>query len=94
MPIATRRAKRCCERAEAVPAGTITPEYFVSRLRAAQSDDMLFVNEAISNYGVVFDHLRLDTPGTISTSGGGSLGWNGGGRSASGWPGPMRRWWR
>ena len=63
---------------EAVPAGTITAEYFVSRLRAAQSDDMLFVNEAISNYGVVFDHLRLDTPGAIATSGGGSLGWNGG----------------
>lgn len=66
------------EKAEELSSGTITPEYFVSRLRAAQDDTMIFVNEAISNYHTVFNHLALNEPGTIFTSGGGSLGWNGG----------------
>ncbi|BBD01507.1 acetolactate synthase I/II/III large subunit [Sphingobium sp. YG1] len=65
--------------AEAKPEnGVIMPEYFVSRVRAAQTPEMIFVNEGISNYHVVFDHLDLVEPGTIFTSGGGSLGWNGG----------------
>ncbi|MCI4592377.1 thiamine pyrophosphate-requiring protein [Sphingobium sp. BYY-5] len=63
---------------EAAPVGKITPEYFLSRLRAAQDDSMIFVNEAISNYPNVFNHLSLNRPGAIHTSGGGSLGWNGG----------------
>ncbi|WP_343612691.1 thiamine pyrophosphate-requiring protein [Novosphingobium sp.] len=65
-------------RLEAVPTGKITPEYFVSRLRAAQDESMVFVNEAISNYHTVFNHLDLQEPAQIFTSGGGSLGWNGG----------------
>ncbi|NKJ45061.1 MULTISPECIES: thiamine pyrophosphate-requiring protein [unclassified Novosphingobium] len=77
---AHRHAERDAELGalEAMPSGTITPEYFVSRLRAAQDDQMLFVNEAISNYHTVFNHLGLNMPGQIFTSGGGSLGYNGG----------------
>jgi len=64
---------------ERQPAGgTITSEYLVARLRALADDDMLFLNEGISNYHTVFNHLALNRPGSIFTSGGGSLGWNGG----------------
>ncbi|MET7246752.1 thiamine pyrophosphate-requiring protein [Methylobacterium sp. EM32] len=58
--------------------GAVTAEYLVARLRALAGDDALFVNEGISHYHTVFDHLALDRPGSIVTSGGGSLGWNGG----------------
>lgn len=63
---------------EARPAAGLTAEYVVARLRAHSDDNTLFMNESISNYHVVFDHLMLDRPGAIHTSGGGSLGWNGG----------------
>lgn len=58
--------------------GAVTSEYLVARLRALAGDEALFVNEGISHYHTVFDHLALDRPGSIVTSGGGSLGWNGG----------------
>ncbi|MGD0106092.1 MAG: thiamine pyrophosphate-requiring protein [Rhodopila sp.] len=58
--------------------GAMTAEYLIARLRLLASDDMLFLNEGISNYHTVFNHLALDRPGSIFTSGGGSLGWNGG----------------
>jgi len=64
---------------ERKPAGgAITSEYLVGRLRELADDDMLFLNEGISNYHTVFNHLALNRPGSIFTSGGGSLGWNGG----------------
>jgi acetolactate synthase-1/2/3 large subunit len=58
--------------------GAVTAEYLIARLRALAGDEALFVNEGISHYHTVFDHLALDRPGSIFTSGGGSLGWNGG----------------
>lgn len=58
--------------------GALTAEYVVARLRAAADDTVLFLNEGISHYHTVFNHLALDRPGAIFTSGGGSLGWNGG----------------
>jgi len=64
---------------ERKPAGgAITSEYLVGRLRELADDDMLFLNEGISNYHTVFNHLALNRPDSIFTSGGGSLGWNGG----------------
>jgi acetolactate synthase-1/2/3 large subunit len=36
------------------------------------------LNEGISNYTVIIDHLMSSYPGSMITSGGGSLGWNGG----------------
>ncbi len=64
---------------EAEPAaGTLTSEYVVARMRALADDTMIFINESISNYHTVFNHLAMDRPGSLHTSGGGSLGWNGG----------------
>ncbi|SEQ95190.1 acetolactate synthase-1/2/3 large subunit [Faunimonas pinastri] len=66
-------------RLEAFPEGDmITPEYLVACMRKHADEDMLFLNESISNYHTVFNHLALSRPGAIFTSGGGSLGWNGG----------------
>ncbi len=74
----TARATALAE-LEAYPEdGVITPEYVVARMRALRDETMLFVNESISNYHTVFNHLALDQAGTMFTSGGGSLGWNGG----------------
>ena len=36
------------------------------------------LSEGITNYPAIVDHMRRTRPGTIFTSGGGSLGWNGG----------------
>ena len=64
------------------PGGEITPEYLVACVRdgvgQAAGAEALFLNEAISNYHVVSEHLRASRPGSLITSGGGSLGWAGG----------------
>ncbi|MBV9290798.1 MAG: hypothetical protein JO288_23770 [Hyphomicrobiales bacterium] len=58
--------------------GSVTSEYLIARLRALAGDEALYLNEGVSHYHTVFNHLAPDTPGCIFTSGGGSLGWNGG----------------
>ena len=63
---------------ETEPAGTLTPEYAVALFRRMMPDDVLVMNESISNYHTVINHLALDKAGSMHTSGGGSLGWNGG----------------
>jgi acetolactate synthase I/II/III large subunit len=60
------------------PDGAITPEYLVACVREALGPDALVLNEAISNYHVVNEHLRASRPGSLLNSGGGSLGWSGG----------------
>jgi acetolactate synthase I/II/III large subunit len=60
------------------PDGAITPEYLVACVREALGPDALVLNEAISNYHVVSEHLRASRPGSLLNSGGGSLGWAGG----------------
>lgn len=72
------RARRLAAEARGCPDGRMTAGFFMSRLRAACGADTLFLNESISNYQAVFDHLRPSRPGSIVTSGGGSLGWSGG----------------
>ena len=47
-------------------------------VRDAVGPDALVLNEAISNYHVVSEHLRASRPGSLLGSGGGSLGWSGG----------------
>lgn len=56
----------------------ITPEYLTAAVRDRSDARTLFLNEAITNYKAVTDHLRATRPATVFTSGGGSLGWNGG----------------
>ena len=86
--IARRRAHwgaRHARRREAIAAreiarGAITPEYLTACVRRSlESDaDAIVLSEGITNYPVISDHMTRDRPGTLLTSGGGSLGWNGG----------------
>ncbi len=76
----TRHAARAAEllRREQPEGETITGAVLTARLRAALDENTLVLSEGISNYPTIIDHLRLSQPGTLFTSGGGSLGWNGG----------------
>ena len=66
-------------KAEAKPtAGPITVEYLIAALRAQLDDDSIVLNEAITNYELVHEHLAMTRPGSTFTSGAGSLGWGGG----------------
>ena len=40
--------------------------------------DTVVLNEGITNYPAICDHIARTKPGTLFASGGGSLGWNGG----------------
>ncbi len=58
----------------------ITPQYLTACVRELlDGTDALVLTEAITNYQVVADHLRPTRPGSLLGSGGGSLGWAGGG---------------
>lgn len=56
----------------------LTAERLTAALRRRIDADTLVVNEGISNYQTIFDHLAMTRPGSMFTSGGGSLGWHGG----------------
>ena len=43
--------------------------------RLAPASGALFLNETISNFPSVWMHLRAETPGSVISSGGSSLGW-------------------
>jgi acetolactate synthase-1/2/3 large subunit len=58
--------------------GTLTGEVLTAALRNYVDGSTIVLNEGISHYHTIFDHLQLSRPGSIFTSGGGSLGWNGG----------------
>jgi acetolactate synthase-1/2/3 large subunit len=61
------------------PAGdAITPEYLTACVRRHVDADTIVLNEGISSYHTICDHLGLARPGSLLASGGGSLGWNGG----------------
>lgn len=65
--------------AEVVPAGGgITTAFAMSCLEPMLGDDAMVFNEGITNYPVIYEHLRRRLPGSIVASGGGSLGWSGG----------------
>jgi acetolactate synthase-1/2/3 large subunit len=70
---------RALEKLEAYPKGeVITSEYLVSCVRKRINEDTIVLSESVSEFHTVFNHLAQSQPGTIFTSGGGSLGWNGG----------------
>ncbi len=60
------------------PAGKLTPQFLVATLRAAVGPEAIVVSEAVTNFHVVSQHMRRTLPGTLFSSGGGSLGYNGG----------------
>jgi len=71
-------------RAERLEGDVITPEYLTACVRQHIDRDTIVLNEGITNFGKIIDHLGgLGQGGGIRaghmfTSGGGSLGWNGG----------------
>jgi len=61
-------------------AGVITPRYLTACVRdLLAGTDSLVLTETITNYQIVAEHLRPSIPGSYLGSGGGSLGWTGGG---------------
>jgi acetolactate synthase-1/2/3 large subunit len=56
----------------------ITGEYVTACIRRRLTDTTIIISEGISHYHTIGDHLRLDRPGALFTSGGGSLGYSGG----------------
>jgi acetolactate synthase-1/2/3 large subunit len=66
------RAREQCDSEE------ITPEHLTARVREHVDANAVFLIEGVTNGGPMFDHLGVCRPGAIYTSGGGSLGWNGG----------------
>jgi acetolactate synthase-1/2/3 large subunit len=71
------RAKQLQAREQ--PEGeTITPELLTAAVRKAIDADTVILNEGITNYPAICDHIARTKPLTFFASGGGSLGWNGG----------------
>ena len=64
--------------AEAMPKGGITVPYLMARLREQIGADAICLNESVTNFPAVCNHLTRTQPGTFFTSGAGSLGWSGG----------------
>jgi acetolactate synthase-1/2/3 large subunit len=56
----------------------ITAEWLTACVRRAIDDDAIVLNEGITNYTAIANHIAPRSPGAFFTSGGGSLGWNGG----------------
>ena len=75
---ASARRRRRLEALEAGSADIITPEFVTAAVRRHVDENTIILNEGITNYPVVFNHMAMTRPGSIFTSGGGSLGWNGG----------------
>jgi acetolactate synthase-1/2/3 large subunit len=56
----------------------ITAEYLTACVRRQIDRDTVIVNEGITNYSAINNHIGCTKPGTRFTSGASSLGWNGG----------------
>jgi acetolactate synthase-1/2/3 large subunit len=74
---ATERRQRLAER-EKPPKDEITAAYLTARLREHVSRDSILLNEGITNYTAINDHLDVSQPLTRLSSGGSALGWAGG----------------
>ena len=77
---AARHRERAAELARLeTPSGeVVTPEYLTACVRRQVGSDAIVVNEGITNYPAICDHMAREKPGTMFASGGGSLGWAGG----------------
>ena len=65
-------------RREQKPTDVITAEYLTACVRRQIDRDTVIVNEGITNYSAITNHIGCTKPGTRFTSGASSLGWNGG----------------
>jgi acetolactate synthase-1/2/3 large subunit len=71
------RARQLAAR-EQPDGDAITPESLTAAVRRAIDADTVILNEGITNYPAISDHIARTKPLTFFASGGGSLGWNGG----------------
>ncbi len=60
------------------PKDAITAEYVTACVRRQISRDAIIVNEGVTNYTAINNHIGCTKPATRFTSGASSLGWNGG----------------
>jgi acetolactate synthase-1/2/3 large subunit len=65
-------------RREQPQADVITAEYLTACVRRHIDRDTVIVNEGITNYSAITNHIGCIQPRTRFTSGASSLGWNGG----------------
>ena len=56
----------------------ITPEHLTARIRRFCDAETIVLNEGITNFTAINDHIGINRPGRKFTSGASSLGWNGG----------------
>jgi acetolactate synthase-1/2/3 large subunit len=75
---ASRMRREALDALEKADKGAVTPEFLTAAIRRHVDDDTIVLNEGITNYPTIFNHMRMRRPASIFTSGGGSLGWNGG----------------
>jgi acetolactate synthase-1/2/3 large subunit len=78
---ATQHAARAARLAKLELPGTddaINGEYVTACVRKHLDAKTIIISEGISHYHTIGDHLMLDKPGSLFTSGGGSLGYSGG----------------
>lgn len=75
---------------ETAMEGGITSEYLTARVRECLGSDAIVLNEGITNYTAIHDHMRRTRPGSIFRSGGASLGWSGGAAIGMKLAGPER----
>ena len=73
-----RERKAELDRREAPSGDVITPEYLTACVRRQVGPEAIVLNEGITNYPAICDHMARERPGTMFASGGGSLGWSGG----------------
>jgi acetolactate synthase I/II/III large subunit len=73
-----RQRKAELDRLEALRQDLITPEYLTACVRRQVGLEAIVLNEGITNYPAICDHMAREHPGTMFASGGGSLGWTGG----------------
>jgi acetolactate synthase I/II/III large subunit len=66
------------DKAERRQGDALTPEYLTACVRRAIGPDAIVLSEGVTNFHVISNHSGRTRPGTYFTSGGGSLGWNGG----------------
>ncbi|HVW84891.1 MAG TPA: thiamine pyrophosphate-requiring protein [Bryobacteraceae bacterium] len=55
-----------------------TAEFLTSRIRRHLNDESVVLNEGITSYKAIAEHVGPRPPARMFTSGGGSLGWHGG----------------
>jgi acetolactate synthase-1/2/3 large subunit len=73
-----RERKAEFDRREEPSGDVITPEYLTACVRRQVGLEAIVLNEGITNYPAICDHMARERPGTMFASGGGSLGWTGG----------------